>query len=49
MQPWAIIHNPFGIKVELEALRRAVVRGVPFGEALWQQRRLGNGLHRGSN
>lgn len=25
-------------EVELEALRRSVVRGVPFGEASWQAR-----------
>jgi putative transposase len=30
--------TPFSPEAELEALRRSVVRGAPFGEAWWQER-----------
>jgi len=31
-------HSSGGTDADLEALRRSVVRGAPFGEASWQQR-----------
>ncbi|SIO28105.1 putative transposase [Singulisphaera sp. GP187] len=34
---WTAFVNQPGTEAELQALRRSVVRGTPFGEARWQQ------------
>ena len=43
---WLAHVNAPGTEAELEALRRSVARGAPFGELSWQQRTAGQlGLH----